>query len=71
MILGSFFDETVDGQAYLQMLNGFAFPQLAINFNNRLFRGLWWAQNSALAHRLVAVKDRFKVFEKNRDSFDP
>ena len=46
VILGPyFFDGNVNGLAYLRMLNEFAFPQLAIHFNNQfwegLFRGLW------------------------------
>ena len=52
MVLGPyFFDQNVDGLAYLRMLNEFAFPQLAIHFNNQhwevMFRGLWWAQDGA------------------------
>ena len=53
------------------MLNEFAFPQLAIHFNNQfwegLFRGLWWAQDGAPAHRLIEVRDRLnEVFGDNR-----
>ena len=68
VILGSyFFDGNLNGLAYLRMLNEFAFPQLAIHFNNQfwegLFRGLWWAQDGAPAHRLIEVRDRLnKVF---------
>ncbi len=56
--------------AYLRMLNEFAFPQLAEHFNNQYwegrFRGLWWAQYGAPAHRLVAVRDRLiDVFGNN------
>ena len=44
------------------MLNEFVFPQLAEHFNNQYweerFLGLWWAQNGAPAHRLIAVIDR-------------
>ena len=62
VILGPyFFDQNVNGLAYLRMLNEFVFPQLAIHFNNQywegLFRGLWWAQDGAPAHRLVAVSE--------------
>ena len=47
------------------------FPQLAVHFNNhyweRLFRGLWWAQDKALAHRFMQVKDRLnQTFGNNR-----
>ena len=55
-----FFYGNVNGLAYLRMLNEFAFPQLAIHFNNqfweRLFRGLWLAQDGAPAHRLIEVR---------------
>ena len=53
------------------MLNEFAFPLLVIHFNNQfwegLFRGLWWAQDGAPAHRLIEVRDRLnEVFGENR-----
>ena len=72
VILGPyFFYRNVTGLAYLRMLNEFAFPQLAIHFNNQfwegLFRGLWWAQDGAPAHRLIEVRDRLnEVFGENR-----
>ena len=53
-----FFYGNVNGIAYLRMLNKFVFPQLAVNFNHYwegLFRGLWWAQDGAPAHRLIQV----------------
>ena len=61
----------MNGLAYLRMLNEFAFPQLAIHFNNQfwegLFRGLWWAQDGAPAHRLIEFRDRLnEVFGENR-----
>ena len=57
--------------AYLQILNEFAFPQLAEMFNNQYwegrFRGLWWFQDGAPAHRLLAVRDRLNdVFGNDR-----
>ena len=66
-----FFDQNVNGIAYLRMLNEFVFPQLAVHFNNRywegLFWGLWWAQDGAPAHRLMQVRDRLnEVFGNNR-----
>ena len=66
-----FFDGNVNGIAYLRMLNEFVFPQLAVNFNNQywegLFRGLWWAQDGAPAHRVIQVRDRLnEVFGNNR-----
>jgi hypothetical protein len=37
-------------------------PLLAVHFRdhfeNGLFRDLWWAQDGALAHRLLEVRDR-------------
>ena len=72
VILGPyFFDGNVNGLAYLRMLNEFAFPQLAVHFNNQfwegLFQGLWWAQDGAPAHRLIEVRDCLnEVFGENR-----
>ena len=72
VILGPyFFDGNVNGLAYLRMLNEFAFPQLAIHFNNQfwegLFRGPWWVQDGAPAHRPIEVRDRLnEVFGENR-----
>jgi hypothetical protein len=68
LLVGPYF---FDGIAYLRMLNEFVFPQLAVNFNNQywegLFRGLWWAQDGAPAHRLIQVRDRLnEVFGNNR-----
>jgi hypothetical protein len=53
------------------MLNEFVFPQLAKHFNNQYlegrFRGLWLAQDGALAHRLIKVRDRLNtVFGNHR-----
>ena len=57
-----FFEENVDGRAYLRMLNEFVFPEFLNHFNNQywegMFRGLWWAQDGASAHRLLEVRDR-------------
>ena len=72
MIFGLyFFEQNVNGIAYLRMFNEFVFPQLAERFNNQhwegMFRGLWWAQDGAPAHRLIAVRDRLNaVFGNNR-----
>ena len=68
VILGPyFFDGNVNGMAYLQLLNKFAFPQLVVHFGNQhwedMFRGFWWAQDGAPAHRLIEVRDRLnRVF---------
>ena len=65
-----FFDRNVDGIAYLRMLNEFVFPQLDVHFGNQywegLFRGLWWAQDGAPAHRLIQVATLKAVFHFNR-----
>ena len=72
VILGPyFFHQNVTGLAYLNMLNEFVLPQLAVHFGNQhwedMFRGLWWAQDGAPAHRLIAVRDRLNaVFGNNR-----
>ena len=72
MIFGPyFFEQNVNGIAYLRMFNEFVFPQLAERFNNQhwegMFRGLWWAQDGAPAHCLIAVRDRLNaVFGNNR-----
>ena len=66
-----FFEGNVNGSAYLRMLNEFVFPQLAEHFNNQYwegrFRGLWWAQDGAPAHRVIAARDcLIDVFGNNR-----
>lgn len=71
VVLGPYlFDGNVDGLAYLRMLNEFAFPVLANNFNNQywegMFRGLWWAQDGAPAHRLLEVRHRLNETFRNR-----
>jgi hypothetical protein len=72
LLVGPYFlHGNVNGIAYLRMLNEFVFLQLAVNFNNQywegLFRGLWWAQDGAPAHRLIQVRDRLnEVFGNNR-----
>ena len=71
LILGPyFFDANVDGLSYLRMLNDFVFPQLANHFNNQywegMFRGLWWAQDGAPAHRLLGVRYRLNETFMNR-----
>ena len=71
LIVGPYiFEQNVNGHSYLAMLNEFVFPNLAVHFNNQywegLFRGLWWAQDGALAHRLIQVRDRLnEVFGNN------
>lgn len=56
-----FFERNVNGQAYLQMINDHVVPQMEVHFEreqNGTFRYLWWAQDGAPAHRLIAVRNR-------------
>ena len=56
-----FFKRNVNGQAYLQMINHDAVPELELHFlrqQNGVFRHLWWAQDGAPTHRLIAVRNR-------------
>ena len=51
----------MNGNGYLQILNEHVIPELMENFpvqQRGVFRGLWWAQDGAPAHRLVAVRNR-------------
>ena len=63
-IIGPFFFEgNVNGAAYLRMINEDVVPQLRINFEqleNGMFRYLWWAQDGAPCHRLIAVRNRLR-----------
>ena len=66
-----FFEENVNGRAYLRMLNDFVFPEFLNHFNNQywegMFRGLWWAQDGPPAHRHLKVRDRLnETFGENR-----
>ena len=65
-----FFDGNVDGIAYLQMLDEYVFPQLSGQFGDQyvtgVFQTLWWAQDGAPAHRLIAVRDRLNATFPNR-----
>ena len=63
VILGPYiFERNMDGVAYLQMLHEYVLPLLAVHFRNQfengLFRNLWWAQDGTPAHRLLEVRDR-------------
>ena len=65
-----FFDGDANGIAYLQMLDEHVFPQLSGQFGdqyvNGVFQTLWWAQDGAPAHRLIAVRDRLNATFSNR-----
>ena len=62
LLLGPFFFENnMNGNGYLQILNEHVIPELMENFpvqQRGVFRRLWWAQDGAPAHRLVAVRNR-------------
>ncbi len=64
VIIGPFFfQRNVNGQAYLQMINQDVIPQLQLHFvqqENGSFHRLWWAQDGAPAHRLIAVRNRLQ-----------
>ena len=66
-ILGPFFFEgNVNGNAYLNMLND-SIPQLMLNNQSRNghFQRLWWAQDGAPAHQLIAVRNRLlDIFQR-------
>ena len=56
-----FFDRSVSGPPYLQMLNEEVLPQLLKTFGNHFrdgkFRSLCWTQDGAPAHRSVDARD--------------
>ena len=49
----SFFDTKVHGQSYLKLLNKEVIPLMTM-----LFQRLWWAQDEAPCHGLLAVHAR-------------
>ena len=58
-----FFNRNIDGLNYLQMINTDVIPQLQQHFQRQAggaFRNLWWVQDGAPAHRLVAVRERLR-----------
>ena len=62
LLLGPFFFErNLNGIGYLQILNKQVIPEVIENFPRQrrgVFRRLWWAQDGAPAHRLIAVRNR-------------
>ena len=59
------FNRNIDGLNYLQMINKDVIPQLQQHFQRQAggaFRNLWWVQDGAPAHRLVAVRERLREF---------
>ena len=60
-----FFNRNIDGLNYLQMINNDVIPQLQQHFQRQVggaFRNLWWVQDGAPAHRMVAVRERLREF---------
>ena len=58
-----FFNRNIDGLNYLQMINDDVIPQLQQHSQRQAggaFRNLWWVQDGAPAHRLVAVRERLR-----------
>ena len=54
---------------YLEMINEHVVPQLELHFERQqggVFRRLWWAQDGAPAHRLIAVRDRLRELFAHR-----
>lgn len=64
------FNQNVNGQAYLNLLNEDVIPELVRIFGNQYqngnFQRLWWAQDGAPCHRLIAVRDRLNQVFRNR-----
>lgn len=69
-LLGPFFFEgNLNGQAYLNMINDFVVPEMDQIFPRQrrgAFRRVWWAQDGAPAHRLIAVRNRLAELFGNR-----
>ena len=59
-----FFEKSVNGENYLRMINNEIIPQLGQA--GGAFRHLWWLQDGAPAHRLVAVQERLRQLFGNR-----
>ena len=61
LLLRFFFERSVDGVNYLEMINTDVLLQLLQHFEMQVrgaFRHLWWVQDGAPAHRLRAVTAR-------------
>ena len=70
-VLGPFyFDGTVTGASYLQLLNEKVFPQLIAEFgdqfNNGSFSRLWWAQDGAPGHTAVNISEWMTEFFQHK-----
>jgi hypothetical protein len=63
-----FFQQNVNGQSYLQMINQYVVPALArygLGRNGAIPR-LWWIQDGAPAHRAIVVRQRLQQLFPNR-----
>lgn len=64
-----FFDRSVDGQGYREMLNEKVFPQLVRKFGDQFandhFARLWWAQDGAPAHNALETREWLEEFFPN------
>lgn len=64
-----FFQQNVNAQSYLQMINQYVLPQLQARygqFANGAVRRLWWVQDGAPAHRAIVVRRRLQQLFPNR-----
>ena len=56
-----FFVGNVNNGSYLDISNNFDLPQLEdffiTKFENGIFQHLWWMQDGALTHRLLAIRE--------------
>ena len=61
-VIGAFFfRRNVTGHLYLQMITEDVLPQLEGRFERQVqgvFKQFWWIHDGAIAHRLIAVRDR-------------
>ena len=69
-IIGPYiFQQNVNGQTYLDMINNFVVPQLAAKYGhgrNGSIRQIWWFQDGAPAHRARVVHNRLQQLFPNR-----
>ena len=65
-----FFDRNTDGQNYLHLLNDEVIPLTTMLFQNQFhenrFQRLWWAQDGAPCHWLLAVRGRLNKLSRGR-----
>ncbi len=59
----------MNGQNYLEIINNFVVPEMEHIFPRQrrgVFRRVWWAQDGAPPHRLLAVRERLRELFGNR-----